>query len=743
MKHIKRLLAGLVFVLLLTVSAYAETGSFSILGKSYSYNITRLDLSGISAREDIDTFVAAAPRLKRLKTVVLGDEKTAPVPWETIKKLEDAAPDARFLYDFSLYGVAMNLQTAYMDLRRISVSDNAEKLMATLPCMQGCKKLDLDNCGLSEERIFQIRDAFPEIRVIWRVTFSTGYSVRTDAKTILASYVGDGGLTDEESCRPLTYCTDVVNLDLGHNNHMQTVDFVRNMPDLEVLIIAKDDVTDISAIAECKKLRYLELYMNPGITDLSPLSGLTELRDLEIGLLNNLTDMSPIYSLDLDRLWIGTETPIPQEQIAEYQRLHPDCVINLTDDDVDNTWRYMEVHGGEAPNVLWPQYRELRDIFRYGHDDAWSYPGNDPYYYMAPGAIPHEESAAPEAALFDMETFRYSPDDDFIDLSGMSSSDVTGVFSALRQMKNLEAVELGSDEITRLSWGDIRALRQATPDAEFFYSFTLYGKTFTLSDTEMDLNHIPIEDQGALVREVIACMPSLRYLDMDFCGVDDEHMAAIRDDFPQVKVVWRVWFGGAYSVRTDVEKILASCPGAAGNLTKDNIGSLKYCTDVKYLDIGHNEILKDVSFVAYMPKLEVGIFAMLNVEDISPLANCKNLEFLEIQTNKITDLSPLKELTNLHHLNIGYNFELTDITPLYGLTNLERLWIGRFTPIPEEQVAEMQKRVPDCVIDVTCSDPHDGWRFGSERYDLLVQQFGYDTGAYSFRWLDPLYDPHD
>ena len=161
----------------------------------------------------------------------------------------------------------------------------------------------------------EIRAMFPEIRVIWRVSFSTGYSVRTDVKTILASYVGDFGLTDDESCKPLTYCIDVVNLDLGHNNIMTTVDFVRYMPNLEVLIVAKDDIKDISALATCKKLRYLELYMNPRIDDLSPLAGLTELRDLEIGLLPKVTDLSPLYDLELDRLWIGTETGIPPEQI--------------------------------------------------------------------------------------------------------------------------------------------------------------------------------------------------------------------------------------------------------------------------------------------------------------------------------------------------------------------------------------------------------------------------------------------
>ena len=676
----------------------------------------------------------------------------------------------------TLYGVEMPLDTVYIDLRRITIGDNGEELLSALPRMKNARFLDLDQCGLEESRILEIRDAFPNMKVIWRVSFSTGYNVRTDVKTILASYVGDFGLTDDESCKPLTYCTDVVNLDLGHNNNMTTLDFVQYMPNLEVLIVAKDNIRDISALAECKKLRYLELFMNPEIDDISALSGLTELRDLEIGLLPKLTDLSPIYDLELDRLWIGTETGIPAEQVEEYSRRHPNCVINLTDDEIDSTWRYIETHGNAAPAVLWPQYQEIRDIFGYGNESSWSFAANDPYYYMPPGAIPHEENSRTEvqenaaeetvppettedssvtaSALLqasEQETgsdssghpeFRLSASGTGLDLTGISSSDVSAAREFIKKHPEIKTVSLGNDELTHLTWGEIRRLQKAAPDAKFLYSFHLYEKEFSLDDKEMDLNHITMYDNGDLVRQVIACMPNLRYLDMDQCNVDNEHMEKIRDEFPDIKVVWRIWFGSNYSVRTDVKKILASMPSVGGNLQISNTRALKYCTEVKYLDIGHNEELQDISFTAYMPDLEVAIFAMLNVKDISPLANCTKLEYLELQTNKITDLSPLKNLTGLHHLNIGYNFELTDITPLYGMTELERLWIGRFTPIPEDQVREMQRRAPGCVIDLEATDPHAGWRYGNERYDLLVKQFGYDTQDYSFPWKDPLFLPH-
>ena len=52
--------------------------------------------------------------------------------------------------------------------------------------------------------------------------------------------------------------------------------------------------------------------------------------------------------------------------------------------------------------------------------------------------------------------------------------------------------------------------------------------------------------------------------DRDYCGVSNEAMAQIRDENPNVEVVWRIWFGENYSVRTDVERILASKPTVGG-----------------------------------------------------------------------------------------------------------------------------------------------------------------------------------
>ena len=330
-------------------------------------------------------------------------------------------------------------------------------------------------------------------------------------------------------------------------------------------------------------------------------------------------------------------------------------------------------------------------------------------------------------------------------------------------LPDLRSVELGACEDAAespLDWEALAQVQAARPQAEFHYSFRLYRKSFDLQSTEMDLNHITMTDEGALVKKIALCMPELTLLDMDFCEVSDEAMADIRDSLPDTEVVWGIWFGdnrvSGYSVRTNVTKILASNPGRGGELTPENTKSLKYCTKVIYLDLGHNDQMTDISFVSCMPDLEVAVLAMGGFSDLSPLADCPKLEYLEIQTGAVSDLRPLSGLKNLRHLNIAYIFSLTDITPLYELTELERLWIGAYDPVPLEQIEEMQRRAPNCEIDYTTTDPTGGhWRYVSfdaydhgelhPRYALLYQQFNYGAAprCYSYIENDPLYNPHN
>ena len=392
------------------------------------------------------------------------------------------------------------------------------------------------------------------------------------------------------------------------------------------------------------------------------------------------------------------------------------------------------------------------------------------------------QEALPEAELHYTVTLLGKPLDptaESLDLSELKSEDVENAAAALSGMPALKELILPGGE-EGLSLDEALLLAEAAPDALVSYPVKLYGKSFDLSDDGLDLNHINVGDQGEAIRRVLPCMRACTWLDMDSCGVDNEHMAEIRDENPNVEVIWRVNFGQNYSVRTNVTKILASMPSKGGKLYDDDAKQLQYCTKVRYLDLGHNENFSDFSFIRCMPDLEVVVISMTGIDDLSPFTSCPNLLYMEAGNTHIGDLSPLAECKNLKHLNIGTNINIKDISPLYEL-DLKRLWIGSYTPVPGEQVAEMQERHPACIINTSAPSGLErdakggalnegyvlGWKnyqnyltadwnyytahgsFPAQRpigwYKVVFKCFEYNkaTGAYAFSWNDPLYKAHD
>lgn len=337
-----------------------------------------------------------------------------------------------------------------------------------------------------------------------------------------------------------------------------------------------------------------------------------------------------------------------------------------------------------------------------------------------------------------------------LSLVGLSHNDVQNAATMLSCLPELKMVDLGDGNSSpELSWEDIGILENAAPNAVFDYNYNLCGKEFSTADGVINLSHVAMNDGGAEVRAVLPYVYS-KFLDMDSCGVGDEQMAAIRDENPDMKVVWRVWFGpnGSYTVRTDTTRILASKPSVAGELRAGNVDSLIYCTDVKYLDIGHNERLETCYFVGYMPHLTSIILAMTEISDISMFANCPHLDYVEIFTMKnLSDISVLSQLKEIKHLAIMHNPSLYDISPIMEL-DLQRLWIGPDNKFPDSQIEEYAANHPYCELDLTTvGDQMGTWRYTkfdvetgvytwSPRYKFLRDQMGYSMLLYSFDYND-------
>ena len=251
-----------------------------------------------------------------------------------------------------------------------------------------------------------------------------------------------------------------------------------------------------------------------------------------------------------------------------------------------------------------------------------------------------------------------------LDLTGLDSSGIDAIGPRLALLTKLETVRLS----TGLSFADVDRLQTYAPHITFDYSFTLFGKTISTADEEVIYKDQDIGNAGeAQLREALTIMEKCKRFVLDDCGFDYEVLAKVREDFRGgPKVVWRIRFGvgDRYTTVTDDDTIRA-----VYNVTNDTCGPMKYLEDVKYMDIGHNEFLSDLSFVSYMPELEVLIASESGVVELTGFENCKKLTWLELAyCYKLENIDALAGCEGLKYLNLSYSkvksFEPLDALPL-------------------------------------------------------------------------------
>ena len=227
--------------------------------------------------------------------------------------------------------------------------------------------------------------------------------------------------------------------------------------------------------------------------------------------------------------------------------------------------------------------------------------------------------------------------------------------------------------------------------------------------------HIGNEGE-AEIRAALDLLPAGTYFKLDGCGVSDEVMASIRDDYPDKKVVWRIYCTYWFNALTDDEVILMTF-----DLDDTNCGPLKYCTEARYIDVGHNNTLHDISWVQYMPKLECIIVSGAPVSDLSYFRNCPNLTWLELCfCYYVQDLTPLSGLSNLKYLNVSFS-QVEDLSPL-TLLPLERFNCMKYEgqEVSDEQRAAFTENHPDCISLFEGDQPYGyGWRYDDEGYSYF------------------------
>ena len=341
----------------LTVSYTVE-----LLGQEVGSDLTEIDLSGLTAAEVDEALLEKLQMLPNLTNVQLmaedGTSNFAPVD---VKRLMDVLPGAAMNYSFELFGKTVTTADERVEFKNQMIgNDGIPEIRAALDILPNCTYFLLDNCGIDNEVLAELREDYPDAKVVWRVFWKKKYHVLTDTEMINCN-----GVRSEE-IEVLKYCNDVVYLDIGHSDYLDSIEVVKYMPKLKVCICVDSKITDLSPLVNCPDLEVLEIVYCRKLTDLSPLVNCTKLKGINMSMAYGIKDITPLYSLqNMERLYLGSNN-IPEEMYKEACEKMPNCWVSNSWSDSSGVYRNYAVGWRLDRGGTFSQwYLDLRQIFRY------------------------------------------------------------------------------------------------------------------------------------------------------------------------------------------------------------------------------------------------------------------------------------------------------------------------------------------------------------------------------------------
>ena len=172
-----------------------------------------------------------------------------------------------------------------------------------------------------------LNKAYPDVKFVWMVHIGRikTWDIRTDITCFSSLMYGPSYGANQDYFEPLfRYCTDLVALDLGHNQ-INDISLITNLKKLQILILTDNDIVDISPLAELKNLEFLEINMN----EIENLDALSELDNLKYAHFhwNNITDATGIIGQDQLVRVLLSEDDLTKTQRNELVQAMPDTTF--------------------------------------------------------------------------------------------------------------------------------------------------------------------------------------------------------------------------------------------------------------------------------------------------------------------------------------------------------------------------------------------------------------------------------
>lgn len=275
-------------------------------------------------------------------------------------------------------------------------------------------------------------------------------------------------------------------------------------------------------------------------------------------------------------------------------------------------------------------------------------------------------------------------------------------------MPNLQRVEMGASaqEIPELA-----ALFQEFPNVLFYQEVNVQDHAIVNDCQELELSGIQLTKEE--VKALLPCFPKAERVIMCGCGLDDETMDSLNQEYENIRFVWAVRIKDV-DIRTDTKWFYPFKYYTNMIVVEEDLYPLRYCVDIEAIDIGHMTQVKTMEWVRYMPNLKYLIIAECGITDLSPLEGLEHLVFLEIFTTRITDYSPLLKCPALEDLNLGKTYG--DPAPIAKMTWLKHLWwsgiYGTYGQIYSDAPNTLPEALPNTIMKFNLMTPNvdNGWR---------------------------------
>lgn len=263
------------------------------LGKTLETDMTELDLSDIRLKS-VEELASVLPYFPTLEQVTLGEYDPQP---RELAALAARYPQIRFLFDLTIGNHAVRTDAVAIDISNTPM-ESTQQIEELLPCFHNLQKVVMCECGISNEDMDALNRRHEDIRFVWSVDLG-GVLFRTDAIHFAPNRWGLK--LNNEDIYPLRYCTDMLCVDIGHNQAVTNCEWAAFMPNLKYLILAETGISDLTPLTGLENLIYLELFLTP-VMDYTPLTTLKALEDLNLCYTHG--DPTPIGEMTwLKRLW--------------------------------------------------------------------------------------------------------------------------------------------------------------------------------------------------------------------------------------------------------------------------------------------------------------------------------------------------------------------------------------------------------------------------------------------------------